>query len=382
MIGASGRIRTLGRTIRYLLGLPHRALAVASAEGRVGFWVRFKDWCRRLSSGQLAHQIAAPQGARSNPHRAVYSGENARYIAEIKCILEKGHVPLPVGNKDSVEVVIPIFNAYDEFVRCVHSVLKYQDMYRIILLNDCSTDTRVSDLLRTLQTLGQHRLSVETNAHNLGYLRTVNKAIGMTEGDVILLNTDTVVSFGWARKMKVCAYSEDRVATVTPFTNNGRMCSVPEFLENNDIPKGFTVDSFAECVENASSNRYPELVTGVGFCMYIRRSVIEEIGCFDEVKFETGYGEEVDFSFRAARRGYKNLLCDNAFVFHKGGASFLDAQRALRERHHWVLAEEYPDLWAAVAQFEQSNPLKGFQDNIKREVEKRKAPIRLDAVRL
>jgi O-antigen biosynthesis protein len=375
MIRVFGRIQALARTIRYLVGLPYRALTIVSAEGCVGFRVRFNDWSRRLASGHLARQIAVPQGGRSNPHNGVYSGPNEPYLAEIRWMLERGQVPLLLSDKDSVDVVIPIFNAYDEFLRCVHSVLKYQDIYRIILLNDCSTDTRVSDLLRTLQTWGQGRLRVVTNAHNQGYLRTVNKGMGMTDSDVILLNTDTVVSSGWARKMKACAYSEDRVATVTPFTNNGRMCSIPEFLGNNEIPKGFTVDSFAECVENASSNRYPELVTGVGFCLYIRRSVIEEIGCFDEVKFETGYGEEVDFSFRATRKGYKNLLCDNAFVFHKGGASFLDAQRALMERHHRVLAEEYPDLWAAIAQFEQSNPLKGFQDDIKREIKTRRSRV-------
>jgi len=371
MIRVSRRIQALGRIIRYLLGLPYSALAILSAEGGAGFWARLKDWSRRLASGRLARQIAAPQGARSNPHNAVYSGLTDPCLAEIRWILERGEVPPFPSGKDRVDVVIPIFNAYDEFLRCVHSVLKYQDIYRIILLNDCSTDTRVSDLLRTLQMWGQHRLTVVTNARNLGYLRTVNKGMGMTDSDVILLNTDTVVSSGWARKMKVCAYSQDRVATVTPFTNNGRMCSIPEFLENNEIPKGLNVDSFAECVENASSNRYPELVTGVGFCLYIRRSVIKEIGCFDEGKFDSGYGEEVDFSFRAARRGYKNLLCDNAFVFHKGGASFLDAQRALMEKHHRVLAEEYPDLWAAIAQFERSNPLKGFQDSIKREIERR-----------
>ncbi|EQD51719.1 family 2 glycosyl transferase, partial [mine drainage metagenome] len=168
----------------------------------------------------------------------------------------------------------------------------------------------------------------------------------MTKKDVILLNTDTVVTPGWARKMRACAYSDDRIATVTPFTNNGRMCSVPEFLGNNEIPEGFTVETFAECVENASSNCYPELVTAVGFCMYIRRSVIDEIGYFDDINFEMGYGEEVDFSFRATCKGYKNVLCDNTFVFHKGRASFLDTQDALMEKNHKVLAGKYPELWA------------------------------------
>jgi O-antigen biosynthesis protein len=275
---------------------------------------------------------------------------------------------MDLDEKGNLEVVLPIFNAYDDLLRCLYSLFKHQDIYRILLLDDCSTDRRVKDLLRTLKEHEQERFRIEINAQNLGFLKTANKGMRMANNDVILLNTDTVVTSGWARKMRACAYSDDRIATVTPFTNNGGMCSIPEFMKNNEIPEGFTVDSFAECVENAASNLYPELATGVGFCMYIRRGVINDIGYFDEVNFEMGYGEEVDFSFRAACSGYKNVLCDNTFIFHKGRASFLDTQEALLEKHHNVLAEKYPEFWAAVARFEQSNPLKGLHDRLKKEM--------------
>jgi GT2 family glycosyltransferase len=168
--------------------------------------------------------------------------------------------------------------------------------------------------------------------------------------------------------MRACAYSDDKIATVTPFTNNGRMVSVPKFLQDNEIPEGFTVDSFAECVEKASTNCYPELVTAVGFCMYIRRSIIDEIGYFDEVNFGKGYGEEVDFSFKATYKGYKNVLCDDTFVFHNGRASFLDTQGVLMEKNHIFLSEKYPELWAAIALFERSNPLKGLHDRLEKEM--------------
>ncbi len=146
------------------------------------------------------------------------------------------------------------------------------------------------------------------------------------------------------------------------------MCSVPNFLQDNDLPEGFTVDSFAECVEKTSTKSYPELVTAVGFCMYICRSAINDIGYFDDVNFGKGYGEEVDFSFRAINKGYKNVLCDNTFVYHKGKASFLDTQRALMEKNHIFLSEKYPEHWAAIARFERTNPLKMLQDKIKSEL--------------
>jgi GT2 family glycosyltransferase len=368
MIRVVSKIRALPRRIRYFLRLPLVALTVIFTEGWADFWTKFKDWSHRLASGQLRYEITVQQSRRSHAHRAVYPAEKADYVPKIKEILENGYLPAHLDGKDSVEVVVPIYNAYDEFLTCLYSLLKYQDIYRIIFLDDCSTDTRVEDLLRTLKKNEQERFRIEANPQNLGYLKTANKGMRMAKSDVILLNSDTVVTPAWARKMRACAYSDDKIATVTPFTNNGRMCSLPEFLENNEIPEGFTVDSFAQCVENASSNRYPELVTAVGFCMYIRRSVIDEIGYFDEVNFGTGYGEEVDFSFRAACRGYKNVLCDNTFVFHKGSASFLDTQDAAVGKHHKVLKKRYPELWAAVGRFERSNPLKGLHDRLKEEM--------------
>jgi GT2 family glycosyltransferase/SAM-dependent methyltransferase len=301
--------------------------------------------------------------------RDAHPKENADYISEIKRILSNAFVPAYIDGEESVEVVIPVYNAYDEFLRCLYSLFKHQDIYRIILLDDCSPDIRLKDFFRFLKDYEGERFKIEANPQNLGYLKTVNKGMRMAKNDVILLNTDTVVTRGWARKMRGCAYSDPRIATVTPFTNNGRMCSVPEFLANNEIPKGFTVDSFAECVEKASSRQYPELVTAVGFCMYVRRSVIDEIGYFDDINFEMGYGEESDFSFRAACKGYKNVLCDDTFVFHKGRASFLDTQNALMEKNHKVLAERYPEFWAAIALFERSNPLKEFHNRLKKEME-------------
>jgi len=365
--------RALPRTIRYFLRLPRVAIKVIFTQGWDGFRIKLKNWSHRLVSGQLGYEIATRGRVTADVHKHVYSEEKVDYISEILRMLEDGHQPIELNEKDSLEVIVPIYNAYDDFLKCLYSLFNYQDIYRIIFLDDCSTDTRVKDLLRTLKDHEQERrFRIEANPQNLGYLKTVSKGMRMAKNDIILLNTDTVVTPNWARKIRACAYSDDKISTVTPFTNNGRMCSVPEFLQNNEIPEGFTVNSFAECVENVSTSRYPELVTAVGFCMYIRRSVIDEIGYFDEVNFEMGYGEEVDFSFRATRRGYRNVLCDNTFVFHKGGASFLDSQDAVMEKNHQVLAEKYPELWAAIAQFERSNPLREFQDKLKAEMKARR----------
>ncbi|MEG2054145.1 MAG: glycosyltransferase family 2 protein, partial [Oscillospiraceae bacterium] len=55
-----------------------------------------------------------------------------------------------------------------------------------------------------------------------------------------------------------------------------------------------------------------------GAALY-RKSILDEIGCFDENFF--AYLEDVDISWRANSLGYKNLFCPSAKCFHICGAT-------------------------------------------------------------
>ena len=70
----------------------------------------------------------------------------------------------------------------------------------------------------------------------------------------------------------------------------------------------------------------PEVITGVGFCMYTTRQALDLCGLLDEETFGRGYGEEVDFCLRATRLGLRHLVEDSTFVYHRGGGSFGDEQ--------------------------------------------------------
>jgi GT2 family glycosyltransferase len=88
-----------------------------------------------------------------------------------------------------------------------------------------------------------------------------------------------------------------------------------------------------------------DLPTAVGFCMYIRRACLDAVGLFDAERFGRGYGEENDFSRRATRAGWRNVLCADVFVFHAGGVSFrtsanidgrfAEAAACTRSTQHW-----------------------------------------------
>ena len=59
-----------------------------------------------------------------------------------------------------------------------------------------------------------------------------------------------------------------------------------------------------------------------GFCYAVRRAVVELIGGFDETGFPRGFGEEDDFSLRAADAGFGLALALDTYVFHAKSKSY------------------------------------------------------------
>ncbi len=291
----------------------------------------------------------------------LYVLEKIDYIDRIVEFLKNEPVQ---GDQFLIDIIIPVYNAYDDLLRCLYSVVHHQQGYRIILINDCSTDERIADLFSVLENIGSQRLVLLRNEENLGFVGTVNRGMRFSKQDVILLNSDTIVTAGWALKMHHCAGLRPDVATVTPFTNNGTICSIPDFCQENDLPAGFTVDSFGRFIEKVSLRRYPCIPTAVGFCMYIKRDLLETIGYFNEEAFGKGYGEENDFCMRAKNQGFIHLLCDDTFVFHKGEASFSEKKAALIRENTATLQAMYPEYLPTVHSFIHNNPLKELHATI------------------
>lgn len=271
-----------------------------------------------------------------------------------------------------VDIVVPIYNAYEYTEECIKSVLKYTNLqeHTLLLIDDKSPDENILPMLKKYQNDNLDKnIVVMQNEENMGFVKTVNKGMQYSNNDVILLNSDTEVTKNWLEKIIECAYSNEYIATVTALTNNGTIASVPNFGVDNEIPKNITLEEYAQIIEKSSNKRYPQLTTGNGFCMYIKRNVIEEIGFFDDITFEKGYGEENDFCYRALDYGYINVLCDDTFIYHKGTQSFkkenLTVSRAnVIESHMQKLREKYPIYTAKTDNFLALNPIRDIGENI------------------
>ena len=278
---------------------------------------------------------------------------------------ERGSVQYP-SMRRGVDIVIPIYNARSFVQGCTASVLRHATGdYRLVLVDDASTEPGVREDLR-LAAAASSRVVLLENAANLGFTATANRGMALHgDRDVLLLNSDTEVFPGFLDRLRDAAYAEEATGIVGPLSNNATHCSIPRWLQDNPIPEGYTAGSLAELISSTARRARPEMVTAVGFCMYVKACVFEDVGYFDEATFGRGYCEEIDFCERAKKWGYRIRIADDVFVWHKGKASFGDEGRERETGNFGVLEAKQPGHIAAYQRFVDANPLAKMQRDIR-----------------
>ena len=265
-----------------------------------------------------------------------------------------------IYSEKKVSVVIPIYNAYTETKKCIASVFKHTHIpYELILIDDCSTDERIGELLNEIEKAPH--VKVIRNEVNQGFIKTVNKGFKFTEGDLVILNSDTEVTSKWLQKLIVAAYSDETIGTVTPFSDNSDII-IPKMDEKYG---NLTISETANIIEKVSIEGNSEAPTGNGFCLFIKRETLNDIGLFDEI-FGQGYGEETDFTVRARRNNWKNMRNDSIFIHHEKNASFsTESTNTFKENNKKILKSRYPNLTDEWKEFKESDKIRNVLDNIK-----------------
>ncbi|WP_158930399.1 glycosyltransferase [Acidisphaera sp. S103] len=294
-----------------------------------------------------------PQAAANPLLYHVATGKSLGFPTEkpvdIRDYLPSGHKPAPLPRNVVVDVVIPVYRGLAETRRCIASVLADtgKPLGRIIVVDDRSPEPELSAWLRELA--GAHRIHLVRNPRNVGFVASVNR--GMRESgthDVVLLNSDTEVPAGWLGRLAARAYAEPRIASVSPFSNNATICGYPA-TEGGPIAFGQTLTDIDETCRTINAGRWVDVPTTVGFCMYIRRAALDQVGDFDADRFTLGYGEENDFCLRASALGWHHRLACDTFVYHQGSVSFGDRANKLAQRAIKLILERHPTYLADIA---------------------------------
>jgi len=255
-----------------------------------------------------------------------------------------------VSNDARIDIILPVYNGIDFLKILLPQIINNSDLsFRLIIINDCSPDFKIKPFLETYS--NYPNITLIHNDTNIGFTASVNKGICLSENHIVLLNSDTEVPPKWLSRLIYPIIKDDKIATVTPFSNCATILSFPK-IGDNPIFENLSVEGIDNIVKNALNPNIIEIPCGVGFCMAINKKTIKEIGLLDEIRFAKGYGEEVDFCRRAIKKGYKNVLTTNLFVYHKHGGSFDPALKSkLLISHQKTIDLLYPKFVPDVLNF-------------------------------
>lgn len=250
-------------------------------------------------------------------------------------------------HKDPVDVIICVHNALEDVKRCLTSVVRHTRMPARLFIVDDGSNAETAKYLEDFA--HAQRVELIRNEQALGYTRAANLGLHRSRSKyIVLLNSDTEVTPGWIDRMVVCADSDPKIGLVGPLSNTASWQSVPRIFNEagdwaeNRLPDGMFATDYARLLGRYAGRVYPRVPFLNGFCLLIKRVVLNRIGAFDEKRFGEGYGEENDYAIRAAKAGFELAVADDTYVYHYQSRSYSHERRkVLAERANKLLHEKH-----------------------------------------
>ena len=225
-----------------------------------------------------------------------------------------------------VSIVIVNWNSGDQLARCLHSIALFggEHVDKVVVVDNHSTDQSLTSVMAHSSVTA---IKLEENA---GFARACNIGARNLSADFILfLNPDAALLDG--------AIGAVLDFLDTPKNSDVGICGVQLIDEQESV--------WRSCARFPTPMRLVSLATGadrifpiigttmgewdhrqsrrvdqvIGAFFLVRSDLFRSLGGFDERFFV--YFEEVDFAFRASRRGMGTMFLADIKAFHAGGGT-------------------------------------------------------------
>ncbi len=218
------------------------------------------------------------------------------------------------------DIVIPVYNETALTRDCLDSIAANTDTpYRIILIDNASGDETKKFL--ECVAASYKDVTLIRNETNLGWVKAVNQGIKISASPYLcIMNNDTVVkTAGWLSKLIDIANISEDIGLVNP-----------RFEIKSNIAK---------------DEPYIEIDFCRGYCILIKRTIIDKIGGLDEA-YGLGYYDDDDFSIRAIRAGFRCVRANNIVVEHLKDSTFSaifkdEVRRELHEKNKQLFYKKW-----------------------------------------
>lgn len=192
-------------------------------------------------------------------------------------------------------------------------------------------------------------------ARPLGEVAHLDEMLRACAGrDVAVLAPDSVPMPGWLEQLQACFSRDASIATATPWCNAGGTVGWPRMGEINPLPTSPAAIA-QSCA--AMPPRHPELPSAVTHAVLVRGTARHRAGGLDVDSYGSWSAALIDLGLRMAGLGWRNALCETAFVSRAGEGSNhpgdLDA-----------LCTRWPAWTPRLADFLMHDPLREARDDL------------------
>ncbi|MCX6180269.1 MAG: glycosyltransferase, partial [Chlorobiales bacterium] len=281
--------------------------------------------------------IANPDQNSVNVHD--YSSDFATLYNEFQ--LSKEYVLRDL--EEIIDIIIPVFNEFKRLPGLCKSIIENTSTpYRLFLIDDHSSDEQVYPFLMQFKNEHpQYDIVVLKNKTTIGFLNSINKATQSSKNNFIILNSIGEVPLGWLQKLMHPIIENKSIATTTPFSNDETLRGVSDLLNDDnyrEIISVFDIDRFFTNLN--PTKKYPDISSGVGFCMGVNKTIFDSIGHFNNKSSKITYGDEAEWCLKAYNKGFRNILIPNLFICHHNDTTSLDLKHNQTTQNKFLQA--YP----------------------------------------
>ncbi|WP_375239292.1 glycosyltransferase family 2 protein [Aurantibacter sp.] len=221
----------------------------------------------------------------------------------------------------NIAIVILNWNGKSLLEQFLPSVVKYSKEAKVYVADNASTDNSISFIKANYP-----NVTILENAKNGGYAKGYNDALKQVKEPIYcLLNSDIEVTENWLKPIEEEFSNEENTAIIQP--------KILDYKKKSHFEYAGAAGGFVDALGypycrgrifntiEVDENQYKSdtVFWASGACLFIRKSVFNELNGFDESYF--AHYEEIDLCWRAFNLGYITKYNQDSIVYHVGGAT-------------------------------------------------------------
>ncbi|MBI2495124.1 MAG: glycosyltransferase family 2 protein [Candidatus Omnitrophica bacterium] len=204
------------------------------------------------------------------------------------------------------DLVLLSWNHLEETRPCLETLFASTGVPCRLLIVDNGSEPEVRAFLRTVTPRGHiTEVTLLQNEQNEGFPKGMNRGIqASTAPFVCLLNNDLLFTKGWLEELIDVAGTHREIGVVNPSSST----------LGNRPSRGESLQEYADSLRPLHGV-YTEVGMCIGYCILIKRAVIDRIGGLSE-EVERAFFEDEDFSARAQQAGFQCVVAEASYVYH------------------------------------------------------------------